>query len=60
MNRAVGTFQPVEESLAEGGPLQRDGGDQEIQRHGAVAVLLQERHQEAETDEDHDVDILEH
>ena len=59
MDRA-GAFQPVEESLAERRPLQSDGGDQEIKCHGAVAVLLQKGHQEAETDEHHDVDILEH
>lgn len=36
----IGTFQPVEESLTEGGPLQGNGGDQEIESNSAVAVLL--------------------
>ncbi len=54
------TIESVVEPLAEGGPLEDDGGDQEVYSHGAVAVLLQEGHQEAEADEHHDVDILEH
>lgn len=50
----------VVESLAESGPLEDDGGNQEVNSHGTVAVLLKERHQESETDEHHDVHILEH
>ena len=50
----------VEEALAERRPLQNDGRNEEIERHGAVAVTFQERHQEAETDEHHHVNILEH
>jgi hypothetical protein len=50
----------VVESLAESGPLQDDGGDQEIHGYGAVTVLLQKCHQEAEANEHHDVHILKH
>ncbi len=56
----LSTIESVVEPLAEGGPLKDDGGDQKKDSHCAVAVLLQKGHQEAETDEHHDVDILEH
>jgi hypothetical protein len=55
----LSTIESVVEPLAEGGPLD-DGGDQKKGSHCAVAVLLQKGHQEDETDEHHDVDILEH
>ncbi len=54
------SVESVVKALAESGPLEDDGGDQEVDSHCAVAVLLQKGHQEAETDEHHDVDILEH
>ena len=50
----------VEEALTQRGPLQDDGGDEEVDGHGAVTVALQERHQKAEADEHHDVHVLEH
>ena len=56
----LAAFQLVKESLTEGGPLEDDGRDQKVERDGAVAVALQERHQETEADEAHDVDLLEH
>ena len=56
----LGAVPAVVESLAQGGPLQNDRRDQEIERDGAVTVLLQEGHQEAETDKHHHVYILEH
>lgn len=56
----LGAVPAVVESLAQGGPLQHDRRDQEIERDGAVTVLLQEGHQEAETNEHHYVHILEH
>lgn len=49
----------VEEALHERGPLQGEGCDQEVEAHAAEAVSLQEGHEEAETDEDHHVHILE-
>lgn len=49
----------VEESLHQRGPLQREGGYQEIEAHAAEAVALQESHQEAEANEDHHMNILE-
>lgn len=52
-------MQAVEEALHEGGPLQGKGCDQEVEAHAAEAVALQEGHEEAEADEDHDVHILE-
>ena len=42
------------------GPLDGEGGDQEVVSHSTESVLLQEGHQETKTDEDHDVHILEH
>ena len=56
----LGAVPAVVESLAQSGPLQHDRRDQEIERDGAVTVLLQEGHQEAETDKHHHVYILEH
>ena len=50
----------MEKSLTESGPLQDDGRDQEIQRHCTVPIAFQEGHQEPETDEHHNVDILKH
>lgn len=49
----------VEEALHERGPLQREGRNQEVEAHAAEAVALQEGHEEAETDEDHHVHVLE-
>lgn len=49
----------MEEALHECGPLQREGGDQEVEAHAAEAVALQEGHEEAEANEDHHVHVLE-
>ncbi len=40
--------------------LNTDGRTHHVERDGAQPVLLEEGHEEAEADEDHDVDILEH
>ena len=50
----------VEVAADERGPLDGDGRQQHVDAHGAVAVALEERHQEAEADEDHHVHVLEH
>lgn len=50
----------MEEPVDEDGPLEAQGRDHEVEAHRAEAVALQEHHEEAETDEDHDVDVLEH
>lgn len=50
----------MEEAVDEDGPLQEHGGQHEVDADRAEAVPLQEGHQEAEADEDHDVDVLEH
>lgn len=49
----------VEEALHERSPLQREGCNQEVEAYAAEAVALQEGHEEAKTDEDHHVHILE-
>lgn len=54
----LSSMQTVEEALHERGPLQGEGGDQEVEAHAAEAIALQEGHEEAETDEDHHVNIL--
>ena len=41
-------------------PLDGNGGDQHVESEAAESVSFQECHQEAEPDEYHDVDILEH
>ena len=60
MDRTGAVVDGVEKSLAQSGPLQNDGGYKEIKTHGAVSILFQERHQEAETDKHHNVDVLKH
>lgn len=52
-------MQTMKEALHECGPLQGEGRDQEVEAHTAKAVTLQEGHEEAETDEDHHMHILE-
>lgn len=55
----LASMHTMEETLHECGPLQGEGCDQEVEAHAAEAVTLQERHKEAETNEDHHVHILE-
>ena len=50
----------VEEADDERGPLDADDGDEHVERHRGQTVLLQERHEEPEADEDHHVHVLEH
>lgn len=50
----------MEEAIDEDGPLEAEGGHHEVKTHRAEAIPLQEHHEEAEADEDHDVNILEH
>lgn len=42
------------------GPFQRNDSTQHVQRHGTQTIFLQEGHEEAKANEDHDVDILKH
>lgn len=49
----------VEKSLDEDRPLEGKSSDQKIESHPTEAVALQEGHQEAEAEENHDVDVLE-
>ncbi len=49
----------MEEALHECCPLQGESCDQEVKANAAETVALQEGHEEAETDEDHHVHILE-
>lgn len=49
----------MEEALHECGPLQGEGGDQEVESHAAETVALQEGHEEAKANKDHHVHILE-
>ena len=56
----VGVVMQVKESDDKGGPLEADHGAEHVEGHGAQPVLFQEGHEEAKTDEYHDVNILEH
>ena len=49
-----------DEALDDDGPLEGERRQEEVEADRRVAVPLQERHQEPEADEDHDVDILKH
>lgn len=55
----LASMHAMEEALHQCGPLQGKGSDQEVKAHTAEAVALQEGHEEAETDEDHYMHILE-
>lgn len=55
-----GVVVQVEESDDEGGPLKADDGAEHVERDGTQPIFLQECHQESETNEYHDVNILEH
>ena len=50
----------VEEAVDEGEDLDGEGRADQVEGDGGEAVLLQESHQEAKTNEYHDVDVLEH
>ena len=50
----------VEEPVHQDGPLDGQTRDQEVESNGSEPVLLQESHEEAEANEDHHVDVLEH
>lgn len=50
----------VPDSLHEEAPLQAEGSQEQVDSHAAEPILLEERHQEAKADEDHDVDVLKH
>ena len=50
----------MEEAIAQDGPLDIEGSDEEVEPDSAEPIPLEERHQEAEPDEHHDVDILKH
>ena len=49
----------VPEPCEQDGDLDGPAGDQVVEADGAPRVVLQEDHEEAEADEDHDVHILE-
>lgn len=49
----------VEEALHQSGPLQGKSRDQEVEANATEAVLLQKGHEEAKTDEDHHMNVLE-
>ena len=49
----------MEPALHEQSPLNTEGSHQEAEAHSTEAVALQEGHEEAEPNEDHDVHVLE-
>lgn len=54
-----GWVQGVEPALHEKSPLEAKGGDEEVESHSAKAVALEEGHEEAESNKDHHMDVLE-
>lgn len=50
----------MEESSHDSGPLDDKTGNQEVYTDTGETISLQEGHQEAETNEHHNMDILEH
>lgn len=50
----------LEEAPTDDSPLDHEGGQQQVEAYCAVPVPLQEGHQEAEPDENHHMDVLEH
>lgn len=49
----------VKESLHQHGPLHHQGGHEQGEAGGTVAIFPQEGHEEAEANEDHHLDVLE-
>lgn len=50
----------IHDAFADHGDLYHDGAEEEGEADGALAVSPEERHEEAESDPDHHVDILIH
>ena len=50
----------MEETSDQDCPLDHNGREEQVVTDATEAIALQERHQEAEADEDHHVHILEH
>lgn len=50
----------VETSRHDGSPLSHKCSNEEVVAYSTIAILLQEGHQEAKTDIDHDMNILKH
>ena len=50
----------VEEAVHQSEHLDGESRADHVEGHGGEAVILQESHQEAKTNEYHDVDVLEH
>lgn len=50
----------IKESMDQEWPLNDESSQQQVQADSSEAITSKESHQEAETDEDHDMDILEH
>ena len=56
----MGLLNESEETSCDGVPLEDKGCNEEVEAYAAKSIALQERHQKTETDENHDMDILEH
>lgn len=55
----LASMHAMEEALHQSGPLQGKSCDQEVEANATEAIPLQEGHEEAKTDEDHHMNILE-
>ena len=56
----VGGVDVVDEAIDECLPLDGKGANEKVEAHTAETIPLEEGHKEAEADEHHDVNILEH
>lgn len=56
---SIRVVQGVEPALHQQRPLEAKGCDEEVETHSAEAVALKKRHEEAKSNKDHHVDILE-
>lgn len=56
---SISVVQGVEPALHQQRPLEAEGCDEEVVTNRAEAVALKERHQEAKSNKDHHMDILE-
>lgn len=55
----ISVVQRVEPALHQQRPLEAEGCNEEVETHGSKAVPLQKGHQEAKSNKDHHMDILE-
>lgn len=58
LDLSIGVIQRMKPALHQKSPLDAERRDQEVESHGTETIALQEGHEEAKANEDHDMNIL--